>query len=541
MQVYHFDAVIFDLDGVITQTARIHARSWKAMFDEYLKLREDKYGEPFKEFTVEEDYAMYVDGKPRYKGVQSFLESRGIHLPLGKTTDSPDTETCCGVGNRKNIKFCEIIKNRGADIYAPAIDFIKELKAAGIKVGVASSSRNCELILESAGVKDLFLTIVDGLVSERLGLKGKPEGDIFVRAARNMGVAPSKSIVVEDATSGVSAGRNGGFGLVIGVARKNNEDTLINNGADIVIRKLSEISVEQTERWFLQKPEPLASSWEQNNKILTLPPEDPAEKSKVIINPWIFRSADEALLNGKKPVFFLAYDGTLAPIVDNPDEAVMTDEMRETLKRLSEVCTVSIISGRTRETIESMIGIDGLVYAGSHGIDILGDNIRMLHKDAEKFVPLMKDQWTYLSKELGNIPGIFIKNKTYTVAVHSRLVPNEEIKRIEKVMYDIVKKNEGLSLLTGNMVYELFPAIDWDKGQAIRWIMHELGLSWDESSVVYIGDDVTDQFAFRVIRTRGTGIMVSEKSKPSAAHFRVSSTYDVRELFEKMIEEVLKG
>lgn len=541
MKKYHFEGVIFDLDGVITQTAKVHARSWKAMFDEFLKIYYEKKGEPFKPFSIDVDYTEFVDGKPRYEGVQSFLESRNIDLPFGETDDEPSHNTCCGLGNMKNIKFREIVQKKGAELYAPTIEFIKDLKAAGIKVGVASSSKNCEFILDSAGLKHLFGTIVDGNVSARLGLKGKPEGDIFLRAARNIGVDPSRSMVVEDATSGVSAGRNAGFGLVVGVARKNNADLLINNGADIVIRRLSEISVEQTERWFLQKPEPLASSWDRNNKILTLPPEDPHEKSKIIINPWIFRSARASLLNSRKPVFFLAYDGTLAPIVDNPDEATMSENMRDTLKKLSELYTVAIISGRTRSTIEKMVGIEGLIYAGSHGLDIAGDGMKMLHPEADQYISLMDDIHADLQSELGDIPGIFIKNKVYTVAVHTRLVPNESIKQIEDKIKNVVNNSEALKLISGNMVHEIMPFIEWDKGQAIRWIMKEKDYNWDESSVVYIGDDVTDHFAFRVIRTRGTGIIVCDGTKASAAHFRVSSTLDVRDLLETIIEHHSKS
>ena len=252
-QFYSFDAVIFDLDGVVTKTAVVHAAAWKAMFDEFLRSRAQKAGEPFKEFTYEEDYLTYVDGKPRYKGVQSFLESRGIHLDFGDPSDGTDKETVCSLGNRKNIKFVEALKTEGAEVYQTTVDLIRDLISKGIRIGVASSSANCQYILQSTGLEALFETRVDGVVSRELGLKGKPEGDIFVTAAKNVGANPDRAIIVEDAVSGVQAGVNGGFGLVIGVARENNQDDLKSNGADVVIDDFAGITIDTIEQWFIQK------------------------------------------------------------------------------------------------------------------------------------------------------------------------------------------------------------------------------------------------------------------------------------------------
>lgn len=245
-----FDAAIFDLDGVVTKTAVVHAAAWKEMFDEYLKLREQRDGEPFKEFTYEQDYLTYVDGKPRYEGVKSFLESRGIDIPFGESTDSVENETVCGVGNRKNIKFREVLEKDGVAVYPAAVELIKDLKAKGVRIGVASSSKNCQFILQSAQIEGLFETRVDGVVSVELGLKGKPNGDIFVKAAQNVGAVPSEAIVFEDAVSGVQAGKNGGFKLVVGIARENNEQELKSNGADVVVTSFEGVSVDVLEQWF---------------------------------------------------------------------------------------------------------------------------------------------------------------------------------------------------------------------------------------------------------------------------------------------------
>jgi len=248
-----FDAVIFDLDGVVTKTAKVHAAAWKEMFDAYLREREQRDGEPFREFTYEEDYLTYVDGKPRYKGVQSFLESRHIDIPFGNSDDDVKEETACGLGNRKNITFRDVLEKDGVEVYQPTVELIKDLLDKGLRIGVASSSKNCQYILQSAKIENLFETRVDGVVSAELGLKGKPEGDIFVKAAENIGAIPGRAVVIEDAVSGVQAGRNGQFGLVIGVARENNEDDLKKNGADIVVTEFEGVRTETIEQWFANK------------------------------------------------------------------------------------------------------------------------------------------------------------------------------------------------------------------------------------------------------------------------------------------------
>ena len=249
----NFDAVIFDMDGVITKTAAVHSLAWKKMFDEYLHYREKKHHEPFREFSHADDYLSHVDGRPRYKGVDTFLKSRGINIPLGKPEDEPGKETVCGLGNRKNEFFNKVLEEAGVGVYDSTIKLIKELLASGVKVGVATSSKNCALILKKTGITDLFETRVDGVVSTELGLNGKPEPDIFTTASDNLGVKPHRAIVVEDAVSGVQAGAKGNFGLVIGVARENNARELKANGADIVVEDLSEINVDEINKLLCSK------------------------------------------------------------------------------------------------------------------------------------------------------------------------------------------------------------------------------------------------------------------------------------------------
>ena len=250
MALTKMKGVIFDLDGVITGTARVHALAWESMFNDFLKKFAKRNNKAFVPFDSDYDYLQYVDGKPRPEGVKSFLESRNIELPFGELDDPPDSETVCGLGNRKNLDFQKVLRREGPEVFKTSIEFVNKFKRKGIKIGVASSSCNCKLILQLAGIEDLFETRVDGEVSRELNLKGKPDPDIFVTAAKNLGLMPNECMVVEDAISGVQAGRNGNFGLTLGIARSIDGQTLFRNGADIVVSDLGEISVTEIENWF---------------------------------------------------------------------------------------------------------------------------------------------------------------------------------------------------------------------------------------------------------------------------------------------------
>lgn len=238
-----YDAVVFDLDGVVTDTARVHAAAWTEMFNDYLERRAEREKSAFVAFDPDADYRQYVDGKPRYEGVKSFLASRGIRLPYGDPSDSPETETVCGLGNRKNELFREELQKRGADVFQGTVDLIRDLRDHGFGTAIVSSSRNCLPVLESVGLTDLFDVRVDGVVAAEAGLKGKPDPDIFVAAAGRLGVSPERAVVVEDAISGVAAGRAGAFGLVIGVDRADGAEALREHGADVVTEDLAQARV----------------------------------------------------------------------------------------------------------------------------------------------------------------------------------------------------------------------------------------------------------------------------------------------------------
>lgn len=234
------EAAILDLDGVVTETARLHTRAWTDMFDAVLDERGEREGEDQSPFGAD-DYDQYVDGKPRYDGVRSFLEARGIDLPEGDPDDPPDAVTIHGLGNRKNERFHELLEQHGVEVYDDAIEQIRRWRTRGLGVAVVSSSKNCKTILETVDLEALFDVRIDGVAAERLGIEGKPAPDIFLEAADRLGVEPARALVVEDAQAGVEAGQAGGFGLVVGVSRNGNDEALRAHGADVVVHDLREV------------------------------------------------------------------------------------------------------------------------------------------------------------------------------------------------------------------------------------------------------------------------------------------------------------
>jgi beta-phosphoglucomutase family hydrolase len=236
-----YDAVLFDLDGVITDTANMHAACWKQMFDAYLQKRAVERGEPFRPFDIATDYRLYVDGKPRFNGVRDFLTSRGIQLPEGSPDDPAQAETVGGLGNRKNNLINEVIEEVGVEPYEGSVKLIHQLHHQEFKIAVVTSSQNCEAVLKAAKLDAFFEVRVDGNTIDAQQLAGKPAPDTFLMAAQRLGVEPKRAVVVEDAISGVQAGRNGNFGLVIGVARKGNAEELQHHGAHLVLNDLGEL------------------------------------------------------------------------------------------------------------------------------------------------------------------------------------------------------------------------------------------------------------------------------------------------------------
>jgi len=502
-----FEAVIFDLDGVVTDTASVHATVWKRMFDDFLSRYAARKEISCQAFDMDNDYRLCVDGKPRINGVRSFLASRGMELPEGSPEDPPGTETLHGLGNLKNEYFLEEIRKRGAEVYDSTVNLIRNLKKHGIKTGIISSSKNCALILDAVNLSDLFDVRVDGVDSEILGIPGKPAPDIFLEAARQLKIKPDRAVVIEDAISGVQAARAGKFGLVIGIARRGDKASLLENGADVVVEDLSEICVTGD----LETEEPLPSALDDFEAI--------------------YRRAQ-----GKRLAVFLDYDGTLTPIVDTPDKAVMQEEMRAAVIELARHCPVGIISGRDLKDVRDKVQIDSIVYAGSHGFDIAGPRgLQIENTVGEEFLPALDQAEKELARELGSIPGLLVERKKFAIAIHYRLVDPERVEMVEKVVDQVVSGYPQLRKAYGKMIFELQPDIDWHKGKALLSLLSTLKLDEENVLPFYIGDDVTDEDAFRALKGQGIGIVVRDEPYETAAAYSLKNPDEVRKFLLKLI------
>ncbi len=505
-----FDAVLADLDGVVTRTAAVHAAAWKQTFDEYLRRHAAIHGESFRPFDVEADYRPYVDGKPRYDGVRSFLASRGISLPDGSPEDDRQAETVCGLGNRKNEIFRAELQQHGVAVYEHAVAFLRAARARGLRLAVVSSSKNCEAVLRAAaGLEAVFDTRVDGVEVARLKLAGKPAPDMFLEAARRLGTVPARAVVVEDAAAGVAAGRRGGFGLVIGVDRSGQAERLRQHGADEVVTDLGTVRFESGDA-----PRPSA----------------------------LARLAEiEGRARGKRLAVFLDYDGTLTPIVARPEMAVLADEMRATVGALAGLCRVAIVSGRDRADVEKLVGLDTVFYAGSHGFDISGPGgCRMEHEEGVRHEPALRRAEAELRRRVSEIAGAAVEGKKFAVAVHYRLVAAADVARVKAIAHEVAAARPELRETGGKKVIELRPRIEWDKGRAVLWLLQALGLEGEDVLPLYLGDDLTDEDAFAALRRRGIGVLVGPSTQPTQAHYVLRDPAEVRAFLQGLIE-LLRG
>ncbi|HYT78585.1 MAG TPA: trehalose-phosphatase [Actinomycetota bacterium] len=507
------DAVIFDMDGVVTDTATVHAAAWKRLFDEYLEERGNREGKPWEPFDADTDYRRYVDGRPRYDGVRSFLQSRGITLPEGDPSDSADRETVCGLGNRKDEYFLEQVNRGGVRAFPTTVALVRELDELGIRTAVVSASRNMERVLTAAGVIDLFEVRVSGADADQLQLPGKPHPAIFLEAARRLKLEPTRAAVVEDALAGVEAGRRGGFGLVIGVDRAGYGSALVDAGADVVVSDLGEV-----------RPEATARS------------ENPAPRIRDLRSVLERRDEIAALLNGRRPALFLDYDGTLTPIVDDPARALLPEEARHALRRLAATCPVAVISGRDLDDVRALVGLPNLWYAGSHGFDIAGPGGER-HQRNPELVPVLDAAEIELRAAVTSIDGAWVERKRFAVAVHYRQVEAARIGDVEEAVKGVAQAHPELRMTGGKKVFELRPAVPWDKGKALEFLLEVLGLTTEDVLPVYIGDDATDEDAFRVARHRGLAIVVrgEDDSRATAAQYALSDPDQVRMFLEEVV------
>jgi len=511
--VARLEAVILDMDGVVTDTAKVHASAWKRLFDEFLEAHSAGTGAPFEPFDAVRDYLDYVDGKPRYEGVRSFLRSRGIELPEGGPEDGPDAATVIGLGNRKDAYFAERLHVDGVEVFEGTVERVREARSLGATTALVTSSKHGREVMALAGLEDLFDVRLDGNDIETLGLKGKPDPDLFLEAASRLDVAPARGAVVEDAVSGVQAGRAGGFALVIGVNRGANREALERGGATVVVDDLAELSAEE---------------------ILT---------ARVDLPSALDGMAELARrLAGRRAAVFLDYDGTLTPIVAHPDLAVLAPQAGEAMQRLGRVATVAVVSGRALASVRALVGLDDIVYAGNHGFEIRGPGGTALsYEVGREFLTDVARVREVLEERVEPIPGAWVEDKAHSLSVHYRQTPEERVADVEAAVDAALADAPRLRKHHGKMVFEIRPRIEWDKGRAVLWLLEALGLEGAEVLPFYVGDDVTDEDAFRALAGRGVGVLVAEAPRASAADYRLRDPEEVREFLAGLasrLEEV---
>jgi trehalose 6-phosphate phosphatase len=499
-----FEAAVFDLDGVVTRIAGIHFFAWKRTFDEFLQQLPPASGEDHRPFD-EEDYRAQVDGKPRSDGARAFLASRGIPA----TTDSSAVQTARELGQRKHAVFLELLDRQGVELEAGAVELVRALRDAGVRVGAATSSQSAAAILEKAGLDTLFDARVDGVVMAERGLRGKPYPDAFLECLRNLGAAsPRRSLVVVDSVSGVAAGAAGGFGLVLGVDRGGDWLRLREAGAEGIARDLRELSADRLVRWLEARQSARPNA----------------------LRAW---QAIAAMLQGRRLAVFLDYDGTLTPIVARPELAVLAEGMRSTLRRLAGTWPTQIISGRDLEDVRRLVGIDSLWMAGSHGFDIApprgfaGGN--QVAPDVEPQVHRAVEE---LLRATADIPGVLVEDKRFSIAVHYRLADERSAPIIERAVDEVVARHPTLRKSYGKKVFQLEPALDWNKGKALLWLLQETGQG--DALPIYLGDDATDESAFAILEGRGLGILVAETPRPTAAGYALQNPFEVQQFLERL-------
>lgn len=490
-----YDAVICDMDGVLTRTAELHRRAFKATLDEYLRSTKKATGPgaccPF----TDDDYRRHVDGKSRYQAVADFLAARSIELPWGAASDPPGRETICGLGNRKERWFQQMLEEQGVQVHPDAAAALARWCRGQLRCAVVSTDLDAEPVLDAAGLRGQIEVVLDARRAAALGLRSKRE--LLVRAAEELGVDPADAVVLEGGAVGVRAAREAELGLVIGVDHDGaHRRHLEEAGAHEVVSNV----------FALRFRRQLPSALEHRGSL----------------RAW---RGDRSL------AVFLDYDGTLSPIVEDPASAVLSPEQRALVEALAERCPVAIVSGRDRPDVEARVALPDLLYAGSHGLDIAGRGLERTFPEAEEAIPEVNRVHGQLRRTVGSIDGVILERKRFSLAVHHRRVGDPELVEAVRQSVDcVLHTTTCLRKRLGKQVIELEPDVDWDKGRAVRWMLEVLELDPSRTFVVYVGDDETDEDAFAALAGLGAGIRVGLPLTRSLADYHLRDPEQVGEL-----------
>lgn len=507
IEIYGVEAIIFDLDAVMKNIAEIHKQAWEYTLNPLL-LKRNAHS-----FQPEYEYDVFLAGKTRFQGLSDFLQYRKIDIPTGKPGDEVNEETRYGLSKQKNKYFLELIKQEEESIYPDIERQIKKWKKAGMKIVITSSSKNTRDMLRASGLYRYFDMVVDGIIASTLGLRSKPHPDILMEAGRQSSINPENTAVIDVTLSGVRAANDGDFGIVIGINRRGKRKLLLDNGADLVVSSLDDVHIYRSQ----------------------------AEE------PQVYQSLPSALKEGEdlfdsiknhQPAIFFDYDGTLSPIVDHPEDAIISDEMRQKLEELSRHTKVAIVSGRDMEDVKKLVNLEGIIYAGSHGFRIQGPgNLEMEHDESQAIISLLDGAENEINEQIRGMKGVMIERKTYAIAVHYRNIEDEsKVDQLKENLEQYVNKNNNLKLGYGKKILELKPNIDWHKGKAVFWLLEALDLNQKEVLPLYLGDDITDEDAFKALADKGIGVLVGRHDEPTAAKYYLRNVYQVRQFIEKLIE-----
>ena len=499
--------IIFDMDGVVTKTASIHFRAWKMVIDELLVRINPEKNFPF----TEKEYFYYLDGIPRIDGLRNFLISREISfedIPGSYPTMDEYIKAICNI---KNDVFLEILTKEPVECYQDTLEFINLLLENNYAIAIISSSKNCAHVLKSAQVEHLFPVCIDGVISEEFNLPGKPHPAIFIEAAKRLNLLPHECIVVEDALSGVKAAKDGGFHVIALDRRNKLYSEFLSLEADYIIPNLSS-SQKLLHHYLFHAPKHAPES---------------AFNAFPIILDLIHEGYDFAI--------FLDYDGTLTPIAARPEQAVLSQEMQDCLTYCSQKYPTVIISGRELGNLKKHITIPTLFYSGNHGLQLEGPkNSEIFYQIGDEFKEDVQVVYEKLSLILEPIDGCLIENKIFSLSVHYRLVDEGLHDFISYKIDNIIKNHPKLARFSGKKVFEIRPNIPWNKGTASANILNQFKSKNTKLIPIYIGDDVTDEDAFKKFITNGITIKVTNEFQKTHAHYFLNSPLEVQNFLENM-------
>lgn len=504
---YH-DAVVFDLDSMLTEAASVHRVAWEALFDDYLARHSTSGGRDHSVFT-DGDYQQLLDAETRFDGVAGVLAARGISLPLGLASDRGD-QTVGGLIHRHR-QLCLELLGRDVPLFTSMVSLAQRVRSSEVTTAAHSSSPGAGELLEATGVDGLFDVFIDGTADEGRSIAGNPglvvllEATHLLEATSRLGVHPHRAVLIGDTEDGITAGRDGGFGLVIGVDGTEHVDRLFERGADVVVSDLADIGVRTGDKRISQIPNALESYGQLAGIAM-------ARDSVVILN----------------------YDGALSQFVSDPAAAALVDGAADALEHVAAMSPVVVISGRDLADIRDRVGIPTVWYAGSHGFELAGpDGSHHENEQAAATVPVLAEAAAELRDTLAQIPGVRVEHKRFAVAVHYREVASEHIGEIVATTHRLGQRRD-LRVVSGSMLIELRPDVDWDTGTTLAWIRSHLEGS--KSLVpIYIGGDLTDEDAFDAVQFSGVGIVVRQAEdgdRRTAARFALDGADQVRHMLE---------